>query len=212
MDIFVGIDPGQTGALAAIDGERRVLLMARTPRTTAGMADLVRKVLGLGEIKLVALEHTQVLPGNGVVGMHNYGRQAGAWEGILVTLGVPLVQPYPKAWQPVVCVPPGPETQSSSRRKEAKLRSLASAEKLFGVSLTPSQGGIADALHMALWGLRVHTASAPAFGATGRAACNGVARAAGSSSRESASAPAFGVSVARGAGSISCESRSGGSD
>lgn len=156
MELFVGIDPGQTGALAAIDGARHVILTTRTPRTTAGMADLVRTVMGLGEIKLVAFEHTQVLPGNGTVGMHNYGRQAGAWEGILVALGVPLVQPYPKVWQSVVCVPPGPETQSSSRRKEAKLRSLASAEKLFGVTLKPSQDGIADALHLALWALRVY--------------------------------------------------------
>lgn len=36
--------------------------------------------------------------------------------------------------------------------------SMASARRLFGVTLTRSQDGVADALHMALWGLRVYTA------------------------------------------------------
>ena len=147
-EIFVGIDPGKRGALAAIDDTRRVLLVAKAPDGAAGMADLVREVRRLGRIRLAVLERTQAMPGNGVVAMHTYGRHAGAWEGVLAALRIPVVQPYPKVWQVVVRAP-------GCRRGETKRRSLASARCLFGVTLTRSQDGVADALHMALWGLRV---------------------------------------------------------
>ena len=92
--------------------------------------------------------------------MHNYGRQAGAWEGILAAFGVPLIQPYPVTWQVVLAAPrnlPGTLTREVNvRRAAAKARSLASAQKLFGVELRRSQDGIADALHLALWALHIH--------------------------------------------------------
>ena len=56
MDLFIGIDPGKTGAIAAIDEHLKVLFMARTPKTVVGMADLVRQVIQRGEAKLAALE------------------------------------------------------------------------------------------------------------------------------------------------------------
>ncbi|MDA8120279.1 RuvC family protein [Acidiferrobacter thiooxydans] len=95
------------------------------------------------------LERTQAMSGNGVVAMHSYGRQAGTWEGILVTLGVPLIQPYRRVWQALVSAP-------GCRRGVTKKRSIASAKRLFGVTLKKSQDGIADALHMALWALHVY--------------------------------------------------------
>lgn len=48
MDLFVGIDPGQTGALAAIDGTRKARFLAKAPDSAAGMADLVREVWRVG--------------------------------------------------------------------------------------------------------------------------------------------------------------------
>ena len=150
MDLFVGIDPGQTGALAAIDGTRKARFLAKAPDSAAGMADLVREVRRVGPIRLAVLERTQAMPGNGVVAMHNYGRHAGAWEGVLATLRVPVTQPYPKVWQVLVRAP-------GCRRGDTKKRSIASARRLFGVELKRSQDGMADALHMALWALHAST-------------------------------------------------------
>ena len=147
--VFIGIDPGKQGALAVINEHLDVLFMARTPKTTAGMADVARQAMQLGEVKLAVLERTQAMSGNGVVAMHSYGRQAGTWEGILVTLGVPLIQPYRRVWQALVSAP-------GCRRGVTKKRSIASAKRLFGVTLKKSQDGIADALHMALWALHVY--------------------------------------------------------
>ena len=146
--IFIGIDPGQTGALAAIDGTLKVRFLAKAPDSAAGMADLVREVRRVGPIRLAVLERTQAMPGNGVVAMHNYGRHAGAWEGVLAALRVPFTQPYPKVWQVLVRAP-------GCRRGDTKKRSIVSARRLFGIELKRSQDGMADALHMALWALRV---------------------------------------------------------
>ena len=148
VTLYVGIDPGKQGALAAIDGTLKVRLLAKAPDSAAGMADLVRAVRRLGSIRLAVLERTQAMPGNGVVAMHNYGRHAGAWEGVLAALRVPVTQPYPKVWQVLVRAP-------GCRRGDTKKRSIASARRLFGIELKRSQDGMADSLHMALWALRV---------------------------------------------------------
>ncbi len=145
--LYIGIDLGKQGALAVIDADRHVVFVAKAPDSVAGMADLVREVQRWGIIQLVVLERTQAMPGNGVVAMHNYGRHAGAWDGVLTVLRIPVVQPYPKIWQVVVQAP-------GCRRDEAKKRSIASAKRLFGVELKRCQDGVADALHMALWGLQ----------------------------------------------------------
>ena len=147
MDLFVGIDPGQTGALAAIDGTLKVRFLAKAPDSASGHGRPRARGVACGLIRLAVLERTQVMPGNGVVAMHNYGRQAGAWEGVLAALRVPVTQPYPKAWQVLVRAP-------DCRRGDTKKRSIASAKRLFGVELKRSQDGMADALHMALWALR----------------------------------------------------------
>ena len=150
--LYVGIDPGKQGALAAIGEDLRIVLIAKAPDSAAGMAELLRRVKRTGRIELTVLERTQVLPGNGAVGMHRYGRHAGAWEGVLAALQIPVVQPYPKEWQVIV-------KARGCRRGETKQRSLASARRLFGIELKRSQDGIADALHLALWAAQKHKAS-----------------------------------------------------
>ncbi|MHB8346013.1 MAG: hypothetical protein ACYDHM_02320 [Acidiferrobacterales bacterium] len=150
--LYVGIDPGKQGALAAIDSDSGIVLVAKAPDSAAGMAGLLRRVKRKGRVELTVLERTQAMPGNGVVAMHSYGRHAGAWEGVLAALRIPVVQPYPREWQVLV-------RARGCRRGETKKRSIASARRLFGVELRRSQDGIADALHMALWAALKHKAS-----------------------------------------------------
>lgn len=99
--IYVGIDPGKSGAIAAIEGHN-VVLCEDVPTIPNGkgqeynisaMSDLLRSIALKGEI-YVAIERAQAMrkgkdKPQGVASMFNFGRGYGIWLGILGALGLP---------------------------------------------------------------------------------------------------------------------------
>jgi hypothetical protein len=89
MKISIGIDPGMTGAIAAINAQTRELLeIADTPTVKkklydlSAMADVIRRMALMGDA-VVTLEQAQAMPGQGVSSTFSTGRSFGLWEGIL---------------------------------------------------------------------------------------------------------------------------------
>jgi len=171
--IFVGIDPGVSGAIAAVH-EGKVLLLADAPviasngknrSHVAGMVELLRDVLEhAGTKSLVSVVLEQPPPvvrfggakeraGEGAGKVFDsaasrfvLGRCVGQWEGAVQALGFTLLLAHPPTWKKAMGVAGGD-----------KGRSVLEASRLFPeASLKRKKDhGRADALLLAEYGRRV---------------------------------------------------------
>lgn len=114
MTVFIGIDGGVNGGLAAYDGDSGGLTVTIMPtfRSLRGttnrqeydlpaILEWFRKVWFYPQktVGMVVLERAQAFTKQGVVSMFTTGRCFGMMEGMLVTLGLPYVVLAPKTWQ-----------------------------------------------------------------------------------------------------------------
>jgi hypothetical protein len=144
---YVGIDPGKTGAAALITDEG-TLDVLDYPGSPSLIVDRFRSWKLSYEIVMVALEKVSARPGQGVVSMFTFGRNLGAWEGILSAFSIPFMMPTPRQWQKGIIDP--------KAGADSKTRSLNTARRLFpdaSLSLKKDHGR-ADALLLAFWAKR----------------------------------------------------------
>lgn len=105
--MYVGIDPGATGAIAWIDstgtpvihdmptmGERKVI---HAPKLNDILHEAEEAAGGAGIH--VLLEHAQPMPGQGVVSVFSYGRGFGTVEGVLYAYSIPHTLVRPADWK-----------------------------------------------------------------------------------------------------------------
>lgn len=102
--IFIGIDPGKQGAIAALD----FTLVGRKPILFAGsinhgkdynIPDMVELLKHFKpRDPLVVIERATARPGQGVVSMFTFGKGYGIWLGILAALGIPYQVVHPSVW------------------------------------------------------------------------------------------------------------------
>lgn len=122
--IYIGIDPGLTGALAVIYGEdgpvrvydapvfkttKRVKVTKTTEKvrkkselSEQAMAQLIREIVFDGPTKLAAcaaIERVHAMPKAGASGMFSFGTGYGLWRGVLAGLGVPFDIVEPSRWK-----------------------------------------------------------------------------------------------------------------
>ena len=144
---FIGIDPGKTGAAALIteDGTHEILDYPGDPSL---IVEKIREWIVNHEIIMAALEKVSARPGQGVVSMFTFGRNLGAWEGIISAFGIPFMMPAPRQWQTGLIDP--------KAGTDSKTRSLNTARRLFpDASLTRKKDhGRSDALLLAFWAKR----------------------------------------------------------
>ncbi len=143
---WLGIDPGQTGAAALIPAEG-LHLVEDWPKDVNLAAELLRSWSMVYDIELAGMERVAARPGQGVTSMFRFGQNLGQWEGIIATLGIPLLQPTPREWQAGLV--------RKSDGSCPKTRSLAAARRLFPrveCDLTKkAHSGRSDALLIAWW-------------------------------------------------------------
>ena len=106
--IYVGIDPGLSGAVAFIYADGTVSVhdtpvikvekngKNRNVYIAAAMQDLLKKHWDKSH---VALELVGPMPGNGAAAMFSMGHGLGLWEGLIVATGIPLTYVRPQAWK-----------------------------------------------------------------------------------------------------------------
>ena len=165
--IYIGIDPGLTGAIGAIQQGHStpVLVGYRLANRVGGldgyMSGGVDEVAMLGALRslreelgsgstLVLLEGQRAMRGQGVSSTFKTGAQFGIWRGLLACLGWPYVVVTPQAWRKHagIVVPRKGDPKAATVRHVGRL--------LPDVDLVPSprarnpHDGLADALGMAL--------------------------------------------------------------
>ena len=113
MKIFIGIDPGLSGAIAFFDVEKGQLSVGDMPVvevkrnnkvkrevSPAALADILRSGIGpFGPVTHALLERVGAMPGQGVTSVFSFGRSVGIVEGILASLYIPVTIVQPQAWQ-----------------------------------------------------------------------------------------------------------------
>jgi crossover junction endodeoxyribonuclease RuvC len=106
----IGIDPGISGALAALDSGGNLVVEdfpTHAVRTSLGRArhelDLVQLARFIQDISAavdhVFIERVNAMPGQGVTSMFRFGYAAGAVHGVIAALGLPFTFVPPQIWQ-----------------------------------------------------------------------------------------------------------------
>ena len=149
--IFVGVDPGKNGAVAAVDDAGTVLGISRfvhaetEGRIALVVLDFVAE-LDADQIKAATIERVGAMPRQGVASMFTFGRVYGeAWAGLL-TSQCRVFGVTPSTWQRDFGLPKAHATDNHKRTlKQA-------AEARFGRQFLLAE---ADAVWLAEWG-RLH--------------------------------------------------------
>lgn len=147
--MIIGIDPGKSGALAALyaDGTGDAI---PTP-LTGGEIDcraVLRFLDGREPVRLVVLEQVAARPGQGVSSMFSFGKSYGIMIGIIEAAGIPYRLVTPQAWKKRVLA-------GTTKDKDAAISFVRRAYPT--IDLTPGKkrtphDGIADAVCLAEWG------------------------------------------------------------
>ena len=174
--LFIGVDPGLMGAVAALDETGRLIFAQDTPiiavhrgKTPKGnvktrhlylptaMADILVENL-LKDVErpdnvIVGVENVHSMPAQGVSSTFSLGRGLGLWEGIIAALRLPVEMIEPAVWKRAMGIPAGSDKRASV---ELALRLFPSAP------IKRTQDGRADAVLLAEFLRRKHTGSVSA--------------------------------------------------
>lgn len=145
--IYIGIDPGKSGAMAILNGdpeEHEVEIIPYDPEAYFNALDtkyLYRKIC--------CLERVGAMPGQGVTSMFRFGENFGIIQGILIATKTPFELVMPQKWKKEFGI------------TGDKNSSIAVCKRLFpDVSLLPTErcrkdnDGMAEALLMAEYARR----------------------------------------------------------
>jgi len=138
---IVGIDPGKTGAIAAITGEKSATFrMPVVGNELDGrvITDLIR------EADLIIVERVHSMPGQGVKSMFSFGQSYGYVLGICAAMGKRVELVTPQSWKAVIL----------AGTKKTKDDAKAWAQRCYPCDFKRTEGEC-EALAIAEYGRRV---------------------------------------------------------
>src|SRR3970040_1415667 len=94
-DLFVGVDPGQSGGIAAI-GLNFVEAFSM-PATERDVYDLIAEYAP--NVQHCFIESVHSFPGQGVASSFTFGKGYGFLRGVLVALKIPFTDVSPQKWK-----------------------------------------------------------------------------------------------------------------
>lgn len=106
--VFIGIDPGISGAIAAVDHRGRIISAHHLPVIKDGstrrlhiarVAKMLREMTEDNPTCFVAVEKVHSMPKQGVRSSFRFGEAFGLLQGIAVGLSLPLVLVRPQEWK-----------------------------------------------------------------------------------------------------------------
>jgi crossover junction endodeoxyribonuclease RuvC len=104
--IFIGVDPGVSGAVAIIDGTK--IYVKNVPiiegnkhreLDAASLADILNENISNTNECLAAIEKVGSMPKQGVASMFSFGFSTGQACGVLAALKIPIIRPRPQEWK-----------------------------------------------------------------------------------------------------------------
>jgi hypothetical protein len=173
--IYVGIDPGLSGAVAAIKGEELVIFDTpvlkvgkKREMNTKEATAILKSLLGCGHLVIsqasggnedwstpnppqivCVLERVHAMPKQGVTSVWSFGKNYGQWLGILAALEISHELVTPQAWKRVMM-------DGMPKEKDASIQRVHQLFPEADVTLRKHHGR-ADALLMAEYIRRVRS-------------------------------------------------------
>ena len=164
--IWIGIDPGLSGAVAALDEQGKIITVQDVPVLTvkkakghkrvyveSQMATILESIKasapGGRDSLIVFLESVHAMPGQGVTSMFSMGTGLGIWLGILAALRIPYERVEPAKWKREMGIASGSDKSASIVRASQLFPTASLSRK--------KDDGRADALLLAEWGRRKMT-------------------------------------------------------
>lgn len=153
--IYVGIDPGQKGAIAIIGESSTVCSWTKYMGWPTMFSKL--KFIAESEEKLVCIEKLWGMPIRGCQGNWSLGGNYETWKALLGILKIPFIEAAPATWQPKIL------NTSKKKSAETKPLSIAYVNKRYPELDLPSRtkkdidesSGVSDAICLALYGRMV---------------------------------------------------------
>ena len=150
--IYIGIDPGKTGAVAILNAYHDTQLIDAYKCPMLGkaydekrMATLLRPLTD--EPRFAILEKVHSMPKQGAVSGFNFGMGFGIWRGILSALEIPYELITPQKWKK--------EFSLIGKEKRASTDVAQRLYPKFHFPTTLAGTGISDAVLMAEYGKRL---------------------------------------------------------
>lgn len=124
--LFIGIDPGLTGAVAAINEMGQIITVQDTPMLAVkkgkgtkhvyvetAMAKILESTVHIYGTSCITIENVHAMPGQGVTSMFSMGTGFGLWLGIAAALCIPIERMEPHTWKQIVGIPTGSDKNAS---------------------------------------------------------------------------------------------------
>ena len=123
--IYIGIDPGVSGGIAALDETGLPLNVQKMPETEQDTLELFRWVVALCERSgdkarpRAVLERVHSMPSQGHNGAFTFGKGYGGLRMALVACEIPFNEATPQTWQRTMqCLTKGQKNVSKRRAQE----------------------------------------------------------------------------------------------
>lgn len=151
MGVIIGIDPGCSGALVAVDETGEYVAHLNMPTIKVGSKARVNGAqlaawLQSWSISHAYLEQVGAMPGQGTASMFTFGHAAGIAEGILQGAHTPYTLVTPQAWKKAAGL-------IGSDKDAARSRAIQLYPALRALDAKAKGQAIADALLIARHGL-----------------------------------------------------------
>ena len=123
-DIYIGIDPGKSGAIASIDNLN--MKAWKCPDNASDMCHLFHLILGwhAADSIHVLMERVWARPNNASRAAFNYGVNYGQWFGVLASYEITPELILPAHWMKFYDMKKGMEYQDRKRWVKAKAQEL----------------------------------------------------------------------------------------
>ena len=95
--VYIGIDPGANGGLAAIQPDDVYVFPFKQISMTV-ISSILEDYLAKRDCHAL-IELVHAMPGQGVTSMFNFGHNFGMLEGLLIGAGIPYDRVTPQKWQ-----------------------------------------------------------------------------------------------------------------
>lgn len=98
--IYIGVDPGKSGAIAFLDPDTNKTWVVRCSETLKDLHDALMDVaVDCEGMAYCILEQVHAMPGQGVSSTFKFGQSYGQLEALLICSGIPFERVTPVKWQ-----------------------------------------------------------------------------------------------------------------
>lgn len=113
--LYVGVDPGASGAIAVLDSTGAVVMCERNSDTESEVATRLEECCR-GERSTGLIERVHSMPRQGVVSSFKFGQSYGFLRGVLTAIGVPFEEVTPQMWQKAMgCLSKGDKNMTKQK-------------------------------------------------------------------------------------------------